>query len=134
MLLSLAVYIHIYSFKFFVKICLMRVASWEAKISFTARNFPSVCLEERPLALYGCDLSIQLKIGIKKIQWWGQAHAGLGNVSCLCTKIFLLEQWTIHHSDLFSCLKTFSWKATRLDYFMHIASLLVMETVYGKQK
>lgn len=68
--------------------------------------FLHFCLEEWPLALHGWVLSsIQLKIDIKKIQWWGQAHGDLKHVSCLCTNIFFLEQWIIHPSDLLSALE-----------------------------
>lgn len=78
------------------------------------QNFPSkleiflhVCLQEWPLILWGCVLSIQLKIDTKKTQQWGQAHGGLENVSHLPIKIFL---WIIHHLGLFICLQMFGEK------------------------
>lgn len=82
---------------------------------------------------YECVLSIQLKIGMKKIQSWGQPH-GWGqaqkNVSGLHTKIFLWEQWIIHHLDLLSALELFGEKQPGLLFHAHCTLLILGKYIW----
>lgn len=106
---------------------MIRVTSFEAKISFTTRSFPS-CLLRRvtPSPPWMCLIHSTKNLVSRKSNgedrpWWPK--------KCFLSMYqdFLIR--TMNHPPFrsFICLRAFWWKATRFDYFTHIFIFLLLE-------
>lgn len=123
MLLSLAIYI-IILLLLLLKYPWLELLVYRPKFSWELEIFPHVFLEEWPLWM--CLIH-------STKNWYEEnpkLRAGLKNVSGLHTKIFLLEQWIIHHSDLLSALELFGEKQPGLLFHAHCTLLILGKYIW----
>lgn len=129
MLLSLAIYI-IILLLLLLKYPWLEFLIYRPKFSLELEVFPHVFLEEWSLwmcLIHSTKNWYEENPKLRAAPW---LRAGLKNVSGLHNKIFLLEQWIIHHSDLFSALELFGEKQPDLLFHAHCILLILGKYIW----